>query len=396
MNRDLGLRLLSQIMQWNDEQPIDEFQWLSFMAAYKYDGYRDFHAGARFLECLAKWLQQFDQQDRAVAYEFVKKKLIYFSPPEIQRLVEKFFPEYVQKHLIHHVSKNLSIPNFRVWATQKSQEEYQWELRKTLFMALSDGARIDVLRRMNVGTISNEQIVIATQVDQHKWKSLLKDLREDLEKLRGKSKAEGEKFARVYLLDDFTASGTSFLPDPKNVGELKGKLVKFLNSVIAAKEEGDGESPFVDNFEIYVHHYIGTIEAKENIERVYNEIKSESIFQNIGDVHFNFGLLLPRELKIDENSDEPFAQLCIKYYDCAIEGKGKHGGQSGTKSKVYGYANCGMPIVLEHNTPNNSLSILWAETNNTNDSHNMTPLFRRRERHSDLDQEQQTEGIAHD
>jgi hypothetical protein len=27
----------------------------------------------------------------------------------------------------------------------------------------------------------------------------------------------------------------------------------------------------------------------------------------------------------------------------------------------YGYANCALPLVLEHNTPNNSISLLWAD-----------------------------------
>jgi len=34
----------------------------------------------------------------------------------------------------------------------------------------------------------------------------------------------------IYLIDDFTASGTSFLPDPKVTGELKGKLCQKQHS----------------------------------------------------------------------------------------------------------------------------------------------------------------------
>ena len=46
----------------------------------------------------------------------------------------------------------------------------------------------------------------------------------------------------------------------------------------------------------------------------------------------------------------------------------------------YGYANCALPLVLEHNTPNNSIPILWAETQGKL-GHPMRPLFRRRDRH---------------
>jgi len=65
MNQDLALRVLGQIMAWNDEQARDEFRWLRLMARLKYDGYRDFQAGMRFIESLATWLQQFIQNTLA-------------------------------------------------------------------------------------------------------------------------------------------------------------------------------------------------------------------------------------------------------------------------------------------------------------------------------------------
>lgn len=97
MNRELGLRILSQIMKWSDDDARKEFRWLSFMSAYKYDSYRDYLAGARFIESLATWLQQFSFEDRLVAYTFIKEKLIFFSLQEIQHLIEKFFRKLFNK-----------------------------------------------------------------------------------------------------------------------------------------------------------------------------------------------------------------------------------------------------------------------------------------------------------
>jgi hypothetical protein len=45
------------------------------MASFKYDGYRDYLAGARFPETLADWLMQFRSEDRTAAYAFVKSTL---------------------------------------------------------------------------------------------------------------------------------------------------------------------------------------------------------------------------------------------------------------------------------------------------------------------------------
>ena len=53
MNQDLGLKVLGQIMNWTHNRAQEEFAWLKLMARLKYDGYRDFQAGVRFIESLA-------------------------------------------------------------------------------------------------------------------------------------------------------------------------------------------------------------------------------------------------------------------------------------------------------------------------------------------------------
>ena len=59
-------------MSWSDERARDEFRWLRLMARLKYDGYRDFQAGMRFIESLATWLRQFAPHERETAYAFVR------------------------------------------------------------------------------------------------------------------------------------------------------------------------------------------------------------------------------------------------------------------------------------------------------------------------------------
>ena len=385
MNKELALKILALVMMWDDEKAMDEFAWLSFIAAYKYDGYRGYNAGTRFIENLIVWLKQFSPKDRIVAYEFIRERIIYFAPREIERLIEKFMPETVQPHLIEKVALFHDIPKYKIWSKSDFENTYKIERRKTLFMGLSDGARIDVLRRINSEILSHEQIVIATQVNEEKWGDLLENLREDLEEY-GTENTSGAKFNAVYLLDDFTASGTSILRDPDNTQIFKGKLVRFLSSVKDVERKGS-ECPFSKNYKIYVHHYIGTEKAKQRIREVYSNAEGHlKCKYGPMQITFSYGMLLPESIIVDKNSSEPFATLCRDYYDSAIEAKGKHSSQSGSTDKKFGYANCGLPVVFEHNTPNNSLSILHARTNTNNGQHNMRPLFYRRERHSDLDQ----------
>src|ERR1035437_10036010 len=114
MNQRLGLRLLGEVMQWSDEQARDEFRWLKLMSRFRYDGYEDFRAGARFIERLSVWLQQFKQQDREVAYEFLKKRLIYIGPAEMQLLVERLYTEIVERRLLREVATQRGIPPYQI------------------------------------------------------------------------------------------------------------------------------------------------------------------------------------------------------------------------------------------------------------------------------------------
>ena len=110
MNQHLGLRLLGQIMAWPDERARDEFQWIGLMSRLKYDGYEAFRAGARFVESLCVWLQQFKQEDRETAYSFVRNKLVYIGPAEMQILVERFCPDVVERLLVKTVARRANIP----------------------------------------------------------------------------------------------------------------------------------------------------------------------------------------------------------------------------------------------------------------------------------------------
>ena len=47
-----------------------------------------------------------------------------------------------------------------------------------------------------------------------------------------------------------------------------------------------------------------------------------------------------------------------------------------------GFGGFALPVVLHHNTPNNSVGQLWADTSERNDGANRRALFPRRERHN--------------
>jgi len=96
-------------------------------------------------------------------------------------------------------------------------------------------------------------------------------------------------------------------------------------------------------------------------------------------------VILPEDLPIDRNpsTSDDFIKLTQKYYDPAI--RTKHTDVGGVTHLGLGYGGCALPLVLEHNTPNNSVALLWAETpggmHGSVPAPAMRPLFRRRQRH---------------
>ena len=366
MNQDFILGKLAGVMAWEDTRSRAEFAWLRLMSRMKFDGYQDFLAGARFIESLADWLQQFRAEDRETAYALVRRELVYISTAEMNHLVELFFPETVQWRLQQEVAARQDIPAFRVWATPESAAIYWRLLRQTLFIELSDGARIDVFRRANAGTISNEQVVTAPRINEDKWGELLEDLRKDLAD-------KDARFAFVFLIDDFVASGTTLLREEG--GTWKGKLPKFWADV-----QQFLATHFEPGWKLCVHHYLATHRAQQVVrERQAAALAALGAGRWFEDIQFSYGMVLPEDFPLDAERHAAFLRLTEQYYDDAIETRHTRVGGSGAR---LGFGACGLPLVLEHNTPNNSVAILWAESAGGPGRHAMRPLFRRRQRHA--------------
>lgn len=375
MNQDLALRVLGHIMNWSDDRARREFGWLKLMARLKFDGYRDFRAGMRFTESLSTWLQQFTPQKREAAYAFIRNTLVYIGPSEMEKLVTQFYPRTVTDRLLRTAAKQCSIPFHRVLRDPDGRDATDRLRRQTLFMGLSDGARIDTIRHANAAHLSNEQVVLGTQVDTEKWQDLLETLREDLDDAEA-------RFRLVYLVDDFTASGTSFLR--RNNGTWKGKLPRFRESVAQANESLCDDTLFDDAWELCIHHYVASTTAATAIQerlRASSEVFPENWASR---THLTFGMVLPADLPINTvpGHHEAFLELTQLYYDPSIETK--HTAVGGVEHLGLGYGGCALPLVLEHNTPNNAVALLWAETDGdaATGTPAMRPLFRRRQRHT--------------
>ncbi len=371
MRRDLAERLLANIMNWTDSEKAAECASLESFANYKYDEYQQYAPGLRFLESLALWLRQFKtNSDRQTAYEFVRKRLIFISEAEMGHLVELAFPTIVRPHLIERTANELGITAFRVRSITGSLP-YEQHLRRTLVLGLSDGARTDRFRRANWREISNEQIWHAYDISTDKALNLKAELEKDIAKLNA-NVVEGDAKARplfqtVVLLDDFSASGTSFLREDGN-GGWKGKIDKILNRL--DDEGGLGALMCPTGVKVIVVLYVAAPQAIAHL----TPLLVKRGFKR-GDIELRVVHSLGDRQKLTSPGDDDILDLVRDdaYWDESVDDE--HAKVGGSSFR-YGYADCALPVILSHNTPNNSLFLLWA-----GEASNVHGLFPRVSRH---------------
>ena len=332
-------------MDWNEDDVARERPFLQALADYKYDGYEQYNPGMRFIESLARWLGQFPTIDeRHSAYSFIRERLLYISRAEMHHLVGNCYLDIVRPRLLARAAADEGARPYLLGSV-KDGLPFRVRQRSCLFVGLSDGARTDVLRRANP-ILSNEQVI----ADYHGLSSqagdLLKDLRKDLKKWHVDN-ADEARFTSLVLLDDFSASGLSYLRHENGVR--KGKISK-----IAKLLEESAELVSEDDLEGVVLLYIASERAREHLNTEIPKL-SESIpgswrvecIQRLGEESVIKRGALP---DIDQLIDMTY---CERINDEHMQ----KGGADGR----YGFADCGLPVVLAHNTPNNSLAMLWAE-----------------------------------
>ena len=367
MKDELAEALLARVMGWDQQKVAQERAVLQDMARYKYDEYQQFAPGQRFIESLALWLRQFPAGEaRAVAYEFVRRRLIFISAAEMDQLVGLSFPTLIRPWLMGMVAAASGIPNHRVRAIEVS-EAYKLLLRQTLFLGLSDGADTGRFRRANP-FLSNEQVWHAYEISGDKAADFKRKLRKDLQKRLARVPTDAEcRYRAVVLLDDFTASGLSYLRN-ENEGGPTGKIHKIWTKLKDAKSEF---SEFVDQdaVSLLIVFYVAAAQGIEHLQSHLPKILGLPA-ETLTVVH-----ALAPSIRVVGGADDCFLKLAAEdqYFDPAADDE--HG-EVGGVSKRFGFANCRLPVVLSHNTPNNSLFLLWAEA-----EHSVRGLFPRVSRH---------------
>lgn len=371
MKESLVEQLLSKIMEWEDNKIVEELPKIQFMAEMKYDHYDQFMPGTRFLGSLSKWLSDFDKEDRNIMFDFVKNKLIFISSSQMTYLITLLYRKCVSSALAHKTAEEMRIPPYKINGIKKS-ETYKREKRLALFIGLSDGAHMDVVRR--VGGLSNEQVLTNYYPDKDKLEDMRKELLND--SLLKELDESDRKFNSLYLIDDFTASGTSFIRK-KDIDQYKGKLTKIIDKFFNSKVNETSRELLLPNVDIHIIFCLATQCAISHIENLLSEfIKSRGLEERIS-FDVRCVQIIPNRVADEIKNDTTLVDIIKKEKYINKKNVGTKSYKVGHGEQEYfGYGDGALPLVLSHNTPNNSILVLWQD-----DDDHYPSLFPRINRH---------------
>jgi len=363
MNSNLANQLLASIMKWDAPTLASERAALEFMGSMKYDAYDRYMPGMRFMSSLVQWLNDIKEEDRYEAYKFIKEKLVFISSMQMNYLVDLLYDSKIRPILLDMSTAETGMPSYKC-SSKVVRTRFEIEKRSALVIGLSDGAHTDILRRS--AGFNNEQVLTNYYPDGKKLKDMLDELRKD-QKLKG---IENPFFRRIFLIDDFTASGKSFIRFDESDREYHGKLKRIIDELCikgyVEKEQKIEHLSYLLNpeqkIQIDILFCIATEKARTNIKSSLDDYLKSVNWQNKVEFNIHIVQILEDKLAIDIKTDKDLVKLLKKdehfVEECVISKSYKVGKND---NPWLGFDECALPVVLAHNTPNNSLPIIWQD-----------------------------------
>ena len=374
MRDTLAERVLASVVDWDAEKLSRERLDLELLAELKYDEYRQFSPGMKYIESLSLWLGQFGEgEDRNAMYDFVKERLVFISNAEMQHYIKMAYADHIKPILIREAARRAGISEDRV-ARIAGSKAFAELGKKCLYLGLSDGSRMDDFRRFS--SLGHEQVYPTYEIATERRGKMLESLAESLGCGRGEA-----RFEAVFLIDDFSASGLSYLRETD--GKFGGKIKAFLGQFAGGGADGscpDGGSGqknsgladmFAGDLLVVVLLYVATDRAVRHIRqlapKLFKGCNARVEVVAVHEICEASAAATPQDMGYIE-------PILKKQFDNAVVTDSY---RTGAHQKPHmGFDECGLVVVLSHNCPNNTLPVVWHES----DDSGIRALFPRHQR----------------
>lgn len=376
MNRELSYKLLQNVMNWDVSETENELPILSFMANMKYDSYDQYMPGTRFMASLVQWLSCFDPQERKIMYEFILNDLVFISSTQMSYLVDLLYNSYIKPSLYDKVMSD-DLGSIYKMPTDKREKLFNKHKRRALIMGLSDGAHTDVLRRS--ASFSNEQVLTFYYPSSEKIYDMLSELKDVSEV------GMPDKFTSLYLIDDFTASGTSFIRHLEKEDKFKGKLAKILEQFTDTYESKSAcikDLMYEGVIDLHICFCIATEYAEHYLKETVKDFLRKKGLTDRFKLTIDIVQRLENSLSLDNALHKDLIEVIQQDKYICTEPISKSSFKIGKHARPFlGFNEGGLPLVLAHNTPNNSILALWQYNDKSDKDILFKGLFPRISRH---------------
>lgn len=371
MKYDLAESILQRTMgHWDVHKMNSEMHDIQIISEIKYDDYQQYTHGMRYVESLALWMRQFkNDQDKDLAYKMIKDSLIFISEEEMRQLIALSYPVIMKKYLLEKTKKFCI--SHSIMDIEERKRIFSFYRRCSMFLGLSDGAHMDFFRRQN-RDLSNEQVFVHYDFSKEKARSMQAELEEDryvLEITERYPELLSKVFYNYFLIDDFAGSGKSYIRKDKE--SWNGKIKKVMDRIDSMNKD-DTETT------IHIVLYTATQRALETIRSGVEQFMQEK--QGISITVDAIQIIEPIDWEQNHELDELLKRNYEEFNKLGAQSYNDKHFQKGEGLKpYYGFADCSLPLVLYHNTPNNTLPIIWYSWEDRVDA-----LFPRVMRHKEI------------
>jgi hypothetical protein len=326
---------------------------LRFLSAWKYNSYERYTPASAFSDRVTNWLRQFSSPERAILLDFLRRRLVFLSREEIRHLVALAWEDHIRPWLQRQAAAELGLDAFSLPRTAGSACLLSIE-RRTLVLGLSDGAHLAELRRW-MPAFSTHQFYLEPDVVPAA-RAFARGMAEGV----SRNQASGPLLRNIVLVDDFSGTGESLLFLDPGSGSASGRLWRIGEGLRQISSVPGILHPAV---EVFVVLYVATQDALGHIR---SALQATGLPWRAEAVH-----VLPGNLAIDRCLPEllPIAERAY--------GVRPETGRKNNQNR--GYLAGTLPLVLHHNTPNDSLALLWRAPKTSEAAHPIA-LFPRYER----------------
>lgn len=297
------------------------------------------------------WLSNFEQKDRPYAL-YLLSKMMYFNASNIRNLLKALYRDLYRYPIIEKIRED----NGDTLKNDLIEQKFQEELRKTRFLGVGNPSESGVHLLYYFRQENKIPKGLFVNTDDVAYYNLNKGLSRTI------NQHDFSDVTRYVFIDDLCGSGTQATSNDSNVK----RCVEHINSTVPGAE-------------ISYLMLFGVTKGVEAVRKsgLYNKVEAlielDESYRCFGD-HSRYFASVDKDAKdIAKQIASEKGKLLMRHYYKQIMPETSPNFDAYVDYSSLGWGDCQLLLSLHHNTPDNTLPIMWFDE----DDKLWTPIFKR-------------------